>query len=115
MESGGRLVGLTEEQIQKINAEYPFLQPLVVPAESYPGQAEPLRTMGSFSFLLARADLSEELGYRLAKAIHQAQPELAQRLAQGRDTLPDNTWKAAGAPDRIHPGVRRYLGELGFK
>lgn len=115
MESGGRLVGLTEDQIQKVNAKYPFLQPLTIPAESYPGQAEPLRTIGSYSFLLARADLPEEWGYRLAKAIHQAQPKLAERLAQGRDTLPENTWKAAGDPERIHPGVRRYLAELGFK
>jgi hypothetical protein len=33
---------------------------------------------------------------------------------QGRDTLPENTWKAAGHPDRIHPGARRYLAELGL-
>lgn len=115
MQSGGRLVGLSNDQIIKVNAKYPFLQPLTIPAESYPGQVEPLQTIGSFSFLLARADLPDELAYRLAKAIHAGQPKLAARLKQGRDTLPENTWKAAGDLDRIHPGARRYLAEIGFK
>lgn len=115
MQAGGRLVGLSDDQIKKINAQYPFLQPLTLPAGSYPGQIEPLQTVGSFSFLLARADLPEALAYRLTQAIHQGQPQLAKRLTQGRDTLPENTWKAAGHPDRIHPGARRYLAELGLK
>ena len=114
MEAGGRLVGLSDDQIEQIHAKYPFLQPLTIPAGSYPGQAEPLQTVGSFSFLLARADLPEELAYRLTKAIHKGQPELAKRLTQGRDTLPENTWKATSDPNRIHPGARRYLAELGF-
>ena len=108
-------MGLNNGQIAKVNAKYPFLQPLTIPAESYPGQMEPLQTIGSFSFLLARADLPDELAYRLAKAIHAGQPKLAARLKQGRDTSPENTWKAAGDPDRIHPGARRYLAEIGLK
>ncbi|MEM1369586.1 MAG: TAXI family TRAP transporter solute-binding subunit [Cyanobacteria bacterium P01_H01_bin.15] len=115
MEAGGRLVGLSSEQIETINAEYPFLQPLSIPAKSYPGQAEPLQTVGSFSFLLARADLPDELAYRLTKAIYKAQPKLAERLIQARDTLPENTWNAAVDPNRIHPGARRHLTELGFE
>ena len=114
MQSGGRLIGMSDDQIQKVNAKYPFLRPLTIPAESYPGQAEALNTVGSFSFLLVRADLPEELVYRLSKAIHKGQPELAKRLIQGRDTLPENTWRAAGDPHRIHPGARRFLVELGL-
>ncbi|MDJ0782587.1 MAG: TAXI family TRAP transporter solute-binding subunit [Desulfosarcinaceae bacterium] len=114
MQAGGRLVGFRHDQIKRINAKYPFLMPLTIPAASYPGQAEPLQTVGSFSFLLARADLPEELAYRLTRAIHKGQPHLAERLPQGRDTLPANTRKAAGDPDRIHPGARRYLTELGL-
>jgi len=115
MQAGGRLVGLSEDQIKKVNAKYPFLQPLTIQPGSYPGQTAPLQTVGSFSFLLARPDLPVELAYRLTKAIHKGQPKLAKRLTQGRDTLPVNTWKAAGNPNRIHVGARRYLTELGIK
>jgi len=114
MNAGGRLVGLSDDQIERINAEFPFLIPMEVPADSYPGQKAALKTVGSFSFLLARADLPEDIAYRLAKAVHKAQPSLAARLQQGRDTLPANTWKAAGNADRIHPGARKYLAEIGI-
>ena len=52
MEAGGRLAGLSDDQIKEINAKYSFLQSLTIPAGYYPGQAEPLQTVGSFSFLL---------------------------------------------------------------
>jgi TRAP-type uncharacterized transport system substrate-binding protein len=96
-----------------VNAKFPFLLPMEIPAGSYPGQKTALKTVGSYSYLLARADLPEAIAYRLAKAIHDAQPSLAARLKQGRDTLPENTWKAAGNPDRIHPGALKYLLEIG--
>jgi TRAP-type uncharacterized transport system substrate-binding protein len=70
---------------------------------------------GFFSFSPARADLPEALAYRLTKAIHNGQPKLAARLTQGRNTLAENTRKAAGHPDRIPPGARRYLAEVGLK
>jgi len=114
MKAGGRLIGLSDQQISKVNAEYPFLLPMNIPAGSYPGQKVTLKTVGSFSFLLARADLPDDVAYHLARAIHQAQPSLAGRLKQGRDTLPENTWKAAGDAARIHPGVLKYLAEIGF-
>lgn len=113
MEAGGKLVGLSDDQIQTVNAKFPFLLPMEIPAGSYPDQNAPLKTVGSYSYLLARDDLPEGVAYKLAKAIHKSQPSLAKRLKQGRDTLPENTWKAAGDPDRIHPGALKYLLEIG--
>jgi len=114
MNAGGKLVGLSEEQIETVNAKFPFLLPMEIPAGSYPGQESTLKTIGSYSYLLARADLPEDTAYNLTKAIHKAQPSLAARLKQGRDTLPENTWRAAGAADRIHPGALQYLSEIGI-
>lgn len=114
MKAGGKLVGLTQAQAEKVSTAYAFLQPMTVPAGAYPGQEAAIQTVGSFSFVLARPDLPDETAYRLAKAIHTAQPALAQRLAQGRETLPENTVKAAIKAEHIHPGARRYLTELGL-
>lgn len=112
---GGRLIGLDDEEIATVIAKFPFLQRFEIAAESYAGQEEVLKTVGSFSFLLARADLPDDIAYRLAKAIHKAQPALEKRLKQGRDTLPENTMKAARSIDRIHPGALRYLSEIGLQ
>ena len=47
-------------------------------------------------------------------ALHQAEAGIAQRLAQGKETTAANTAAAAPRAELIHPGVRRYLGELGL-
>jgi TRAP-type uncharacterized transport system substrate-binding protein len=36
------------------------------------------------------------------------------RLDQGKETTPQNTKLAAPKPDQIHPGVQKYLREIGL-
>ncbi|MEO1206250.1 MAG: TAXI family TRAP transporter solute-binding subunit [Pseudomonadota bacterium] len=113
MSAGGRFIGFSDAEVAQVTAKHPFLQGMVVPAGSYTGQPEPVQAIGVWSFILARTDLPDDVGYRLAKALHAAQPKLAERLPQARETTPQNTQRAAEAT-HIHPGVRRYLRELGL-
>ena len=113
MQAGGRFIGLNAEQAERIRARHNFLKPLVVPAGSYPGQAEPVESVGSWCYILARPTLDDEVAYRLARALHRGHAALVERLAQGRETTPENTWSAAPSPEQIHPGVLRYLREIG--
>jgi TRAP transporter TAXI family solute receptor len=109
--AGGRFIAPNESEIARILAMNPALQALTMPAGSYPGQDAPLRTVGSWSFVLAKPDLPDEVAYKLARAIHWAESPLAARLAQARETTLRNTRDAAPRPDLIHPGVRKYLRE----
>jgi uncharacterized protein len=109
--AGGRFIAPGESEIAAILAKNPALKALTMPAGSYPGQDAPLRTVGSWSFVLAQPDLPEEVAYKLARAIHWAELPLAARLAQARETTMRNTRDAAPKPDLIHPGVRKYLKE----
>jgi len=111
--AGARLVGPDASEIARILASQPMLKPMSMPAGAYPGIDSPIATVGSWSFVLVRADLPEELGYRLARALHRAEPSLAARLAQARETTAANTVAAAPRIDLIHPGVQRYLREAG--
>lgn len=112
--AGGRFVAPNESEIAAILAKNTALKALTMPAGSYPGQDAPLRTVGSWSFVLAKPDLAEEVAYKLARAIHWAESPLAARLAQARETTMANTRNAAPKPDLIHPGVRKYLKEIGL-
>jgi uncharacterized protein len=114
MKAGGRFVGLTPDEVAKVSAKHSFLKPITVPAGSYQGQKEPVNSVGSWSFVLARTDLPDDVAYRLAKALHQGHAALVKRVAQGRETTPQNTRMAAPKPDQIHPGVQKYLKELGL-
>ena len=113
--AGGRFVGPDAGEIQRILAKNSALKALTVPAGSYPGQDAPLNTVGSWSFVLAKPELPGEIAYKLARAIHWAESPLAARLAQARETTMANTRAAAPAPELIHPGVRKYLKEIGLE
>ncbi|HEX9184625.1 MAG TPA: TAXI family TRAP transporter solute-binding subunit [Burkholderiales bacterium] len=112
--AGGRFVAPNEAEIAAILAGNPALKALTMPAGSYPGQDAPLRTVGSWSFVLAKPGLPEDVAYKLARAIHWAEAPLAARLAQARETTMRNTLDAAPKPELIHPGVRKYLREIGL-
>lgn len=113
MQAGGRFVGLTPDEVKRVTAKHSFLKPATVPAGAYPGQSDAVNSVSSWSFILARADLSEDTAYRLAKALHQGHRALIKRLDQGRETTPQNTYAAAPRLELIHPGAMRYLREIG--
>ena len=113
MKAGGRFIGLTPEEIARVTAKHNFLKPITVPAGAYEGQTEPVNSVGSWCYILARQNLPGDVAYRLAKALYQGHAGLVNRLAQGRETTPQNTKMAAPSPELIHPGVMKYLKEIG--
>jgi len=112
-QAGGRFIGLTPEEVAKVTAKHNFLKPITVPAGAYPGQAAPVNSVGSWSYILARADLPDDVAYRLAKALHNGHPALMKRLDQAKETTPQSTFMAAPSAQQIHPGVQKYLREVG--
>ena len=112
--AGGRFVVPDAAGINRVLARHAFLKPMTVPAGAYPGLGAPLPSVGSWSFILARPDLPDEVTYRLARALHQGAAALARRLPQAAETTAANTLAATPHPDLIHPGVLRYLREVGL-
>ena len=112
--AGARFLVPDLDGIQRIQRKHPFLKLMLVPAGSYPGQTAELHSVGSWSFIMARPTLADDVGYRLARALHRGEAALGARLAQARETTAANTVAAAARPELLHPGVRRYLGEVGL-
>jgi len=112
--AGARFIAPAGDEIARILARHTFLKPMTVPAGAYPGLAAPLPSVGSWSFILARPDLADDVTYRLARALHRGEGAIARRLPQAEETTVANTLGAASRSDLIHPGVRRYLREIGL-
>jgi TRAP transporter TAXI family solute receptor len=112
-QAGGRFIAPAAEEAAAIRAKHSFLKSLTLPAGSYAGQSEPIHSVGSWSFVLAKPTLPDDLAYALARAVHKGHDNFAQRLAQAGETTPQNTVTAAPQPELIHPGVLRYLCEIG--
>jgi len=69
--------------------------------------------VGSWSFILARESLPDEVAYRLAKTLHGIEGAFCSKLPQSCETTAANTVAAAPNLDLIHPGVLKYFREVG--
>jgi hypothetical protein len=110
--AGARFLVPDLDGIHRIQRKHPFLQLMMVPANSYPGQTAELHSVGSWSFIMARPGLPDDVAYRLARALHRGEAALGARLPQARETTAANTAAAITRPELLHPGVRRYLTEV---
>jgi TRAP transporter TAXI family solute receptor len=113
-QAGGRFIAPNAEEATRVRAKHNFLKALTLPAGSYPGQTAAIASVGSWSFVLARPTLADDTAYALARALDKGRAALAKRLAQAAETTPQNTATAAPRPELIHPGVRKYLKEIGL-
>ena len=113
-EAGGCFIAPSPEEVAHIRAKHSFLKSTVLPANSYAGQTQAIHSVGSWSFVLARNDLADDIAYALARAVHIGHAAFVKRLAQAAETTPHNTAAAASKPELIHPGVRKFLKERGL-
>ncbi|HZE54565.1 MAG TPA: TAXI family TRAP transporter solute-binding subunit [Bradyrhizobium sp.] len=110
---GARFIAPDADEIARVKAKHAFLKPMTIPAGSYPNQNAPIDSLGSWSFVLARADLDDGVAYRLARTLHGAEGALCKKLAQACETTAANTVAAAPDAALIHPGVMKYFREIG--
>src|SRR5204863_480184 len=76
--AGARFIAPGGDEIARILARHAFLKPMTVPAGAYPGLAAPLPSVGSWSFILARPHLPDDVAYRLARALHLGEVRVGQ-------------------------------------
>jgi TRAP transporter TAXI family solute receptor len=107
---GARFIAPSATQIKQILAKHPHLKTMSVPAGTYKGQDVDIKSVGLWSLILVRPELPEEVVYRLTRAIHQSEAELAKQLRQGRYTTAQNTVSQVPTA-QLHFGAIRYFRE----
>ncbi len=112
--AGARFIAPSAAEIKQITAKHSFLKQITMPAGSYPGQQGAVNAVGSWPFVLARASLPDDIAYKLARALHKSEAAFAQKLEQARESTLANTLAAAPSRELIHPGVLKYMREIGL-
>jgi TRAP transporter TAXI family solute receptor len=112
--AGARFIAPAADEIKRITAKHTFIKPITLPAGSYPGQKADVATVGSWSFVLARTTLPDDIAYRLTRALHQGEAAIGKRLEQARESTLANTLAATPRVELIHPGVQKFLREIGL-
>ncbi|MGH9345783.1 MAG: TAXI family TRAP transporter solute-binding subunit [Vicinamibacterales bacterium] len=107
-DEGLRLLEIGPRAASEIRARAPFYKPVVLPAGTYPGQANAVRTIGSENLLVCRSDLDDGLVYRLTRHLFEALPRLAEAHSALHYIDPD---VAAATPIPLHPGAAQYYRE----
>ncbi len=104
------ILNWTEADLKRADGGLDLWSPITLPADTYPGQTEPINTIAQPNFLAVRADVDEEVVYDITKAIFQNLQFLA-RLHEPFEFLTEKT-ALAGLPVPLHPGARRFFEEI---
>jgi TRAP transporter TAXI family solute receptor len=103
-----RLLEIGPDAAARIRTQFPFYKPALIPPATYPGQDKPVRTVGVEFLLACRADLPEELVYRLVRTLFDpsSSADGKREIAGSLDPL-----LASATPIPLHPGAARYYRE----
>lgn len=104
---------VTEEQLAKVNSEFELWSPYEIPAETYPGQAEPINTIAQPNILAVRADVPEEHVYALTQAMYENLPFLNNIHPATKAMALEKA--ISGLPMPLHAGAARYFEEQGLE
>ena len=105
------LVPIDGDVAAKMMEACPFYTEYVIPAGSYKGQAEDVRTVTVKATLIVSADADEEAVYNLTKAIFDHTAEIAAENGKGAELSIENATSGMTAP--FHPGAAKYFAEKG--
>jgi TRAP transporter TAXI family solute receptor len=106
------ILNFTDEQIKQANGDFQLWTRFEIPANTYPGQTEAIKTIAQPNFLAVRDDLSDEDVYQLTKTIYENLPFLN---GIHKATKAMSLQKAIdGLPVPLHPGAARYYKEAGL-
>ena len=99
------------EQIALVRTRFPELTPSVIPSGTYPSLHEDYRTFGLYNFAIINRNVSDDLAYRIVKAVFDHHQELVSAHPAAKETVPANLDRDTFLP--LHPGAARYYREIG--
>ena len=106
------LVPIDGEVADKLMAESPYYTVYEVPAETYKGQTEAVKTVTVKATLIVSAAASEEDVYNITKAIFDNAEAITAAHAKGAELSIQNATDGMTAP--FHAGAAKYFAEKGI-
>lgn len=107
-----QLLSLSEEQLETVTAELPFLSPSIIPADTYRGMEE-ATSLGIYMGVSANSSLDDDIVYDITKAYWENHDQVSASFAPAKGMTPQDVIDNATFP--IHAGALRYYQELGLE
>lgn len=110
------LVPVSEKLADKIVSKYPYYLKTSIPGGTYDGVSEDVMCIGDSNVMVANKDMSEDIAYKVTKAIFENVNEGKHALVNihpiAKQLTPHN---AVNSPLKLHPGALRYFKEQGVQ
>ncbi|MCR4419240.1 MAG: TAXI family TRAP transporter solute-binding subunit [Clostridia bacterium] len=108
-----KMIGLSQEEIQKVTSQHPYYHAMELPAGTYRGVDSAVPGLSVWNTCVVSPELSEDMVYSIVKALFEHVNELIEVYPGAKWTTPESTVKYATAP--LHPGVVKYFREIGIE
>ncbi len=104
------LIGLAEDEMAALMADYSFYVPVVVPAGTYNGMEADVTVPAVSAVLICAKDLADDLVYDLCRVLY----EDTQELSHAKKEVISAEYGVTGIPVPFHPGAAKYFTEKGL-
>ncbi len=108
-----RIIGITEDDVKKLQAINSGYGKKVIPKGSYEGQAEDVITYGTYTHLIVSGQLSEDFIYQVTKALVKNVGKMGEVVADVKGLDAKGMAQDVGVP--FHPGALKYYKEAGVR
>lgn len=108
-----RVVPIDGDIAAKLMKDCPFYTEYVIPANTYPGQTEDVKTLTVKATLIVSASASEEDVYKLTAAIFDHIDAITAENAKGAELSIENATSGMTVP--FHAGAAKYFAEKGVE
>jgi hypothetical protein len=108
-----KLIPVTGAVIDQLLHNKPYYQMTRIPGGLYPGNPEPVSTLGMAATVVTTVDMSDELAYQLVKTLFENIESLT-RFHPAFANLDPLDMVQVGLSAPLHPGARRYYEEAGL-
>ncbi len=103
---GARLLAIEADRVDTLRERYPYYVHGEIPAGTYPGTAEPVPTAGIMNWVVAMADLPDEVVAAVVRLLTDEREELAQVHEMVHQITMD---ALADAPIRLHDVTQAWV------
>jgi TRAP transporter TAXI family solute receptor len=106
------LVPIEDEMLRKITGESSFFAAATVPANTYKGQTQDVKTVAVIATWVASDRLPADLVYQMTRALWEKREVLEKVHAKGREIRLETALAGMAIP--LHPGAEKYYREVGI-
>lgn len=108
-----RIVPLSGPEIKKMQETQPYFADAILPAGTYKGQDDEVKTLAVRAIWATHADVPEDVVYAVTKALYENTETLGNVHPKGKEISLEKALESVSVP--LHPGAEKYYTEKGIK